>query len=95
MSVFIQGPVTAYLYVSDQFFYGEGVFESDDCDHDINHAVLITGWGIDQYSGLEYWIIKNSWSTDWADNGYLKLRRNAGGRGMCRIAQWVYQVFEY
>ena len=82
------------MYVSDDFHYaGDGVFENDDCDHEYNHAVLITGWGIDEDSGLEYWIIKNSWGTTWADGGYLKLRRNAGGRGMCRIAQVVFQVF--
>ncbi len=29
-------------------FYHTGVMDSDDCGEDHNHAVLITGWGIDQ-----------------------------------------------
>ena len=42
-------------------FYDGGVFESDDCgDNDINHFVLITGWGTDEDSGLDYWILLNS-----------------------------------
>ena len=32
----------------------------------------------------DYWLIKNSWSANWADAGYLRLARNAAN--MCGIA---------
>jgi len=41
---------------------------------DINHSITLIGYGIDSTKG-EYWLIKNSWGVDWADNGYIKIAR--------------------
>jgi len=31
------------------------------------HAVKIIGWGVEK--GTPYWLVANSWNTDWGDNG--------------------------
>lgn len=31
------------------------------------HAVRILGWGVE--NGTPYWLVGNSWNTDWGDNG--------------------------
>ncbi|MDE2097649.1 MAG: hypothetical protein KGL39_10410 [Patescibacteria group bacterium] len=39
------------------------------------HAVVIVGWG-DDPAGLPYWVVRNSWGTKWADDGYFRVERN-------------------
>lgn len=44
------------------------------------HAIEIIGWGIE--NNTDYWIIKNSWGTEWGIDGYFKIQR---GIDMCEI----------
>lgn len=48
---------------------------------DLNHAVLLVGYG--SLNGTEYWLIKNSWSTHWGDEGYLRI---ASAGNLCGVA---------
>ena len=41
--------------------YAGGVFADDSGTNNVNHAVLIVGYGVDADSGLAYWKIRNSW----------------------------------
>lgn len=47
-----------------------------------NHAVLLVGYGRCQKTGQKYWIVKNSWSTEWGEDGYFRIRR---GNDECAI----------
>lgn len=52
----------------DSFFnYGFGIYDDIDCTPFINHAVALVGYGTDfSYSPpKKYWILKNSWGTNW------------------------------
>lgn len=44
------------------------------------HAIEIVGWGYENTN--KFWIIKNSWGTEWGDNGYFRIQR---GVNMCGI----------
>ncbi|XP_027387903.1 cathepsin F isoform X1 [Bos indicus] len=46
----------------------------------IDHAVLLVGYG--NRSAIPFWAIKNSWGTDWGEEGYYYLHRGSGACGV-------------
>jgi C1A family cysteine protease len=64
--------------------YKSGVLNSTECGTKIDHAVLAVGYGTDADSGLDYWLVKNSWATVWGDQGYIKLAI-VDGEGICGV----------
>jgi C1A family cysteine protease len=55
----------------------------------ITHAVLLVGYGRDSRTGLDFWKIKNSWSTTWGETGYVRIAR---GKNVCGIGNSAYQA---
>jgi C1A family cysteine protease len=84
-------PVAVEIHASDTAFRfmgaGAGVYPC--IAGQPNHWVTIVGYGTDNISGKDYWLIKNSWGTSWGDQGYAKIERGAGCRD---IAGAVYPV---
>ena len=70
MASVYQQPVSVAFQVVDGFSdYKSGVYTSTSCANgpsDVNHAVLAVGYGTDS-SGMKYWLVKNSWSTNWGE----------------------------
>lgn len=46
------------------------------------HAIRILGWGVDGTSNTPYWLVANSWNTDWGDHGYFKIKRGSNECGI-------------
>uniref|UniRef100_A0A0E0M4L9 Uncharacterized protein n=1 Tax=Oryza punctata TaxID=4537 RepID=A0A0E0M4L9_ORYPU len=64
-----------------------GVFTGP-CGKSLNHAVLVVGYGETQ-DGVHYWIVKNSWGTDWGEKGYIRMIRDTSdNEGICGIAMY-------
>ncbi|KAK6980270.1 crustapain [Biomphalaria glabrata] len=81
------GPISIAFDASHDDFvsYAGGVYQNPDCSSiELDHAMLLTGYGTDPKTKLPYWIIKNSWSEDWGVNGYAYTLRNADN--LCGVA---------
>lgn len=70
------GPVTVAIDASRPTFtfYSHGVYYDDKCKNSsdsLDHQVLVVGYA--KIDGKFVWIVKNSWSTYWGDNGYIMM----------------------
>lgn len=48
----------------------------------LNHSVVIVGWGVDEKTGAKYWIVRNSYGRKWGMQGDFLVRRGANDFGI-------------
>ena len=64
------GPLVAGMRVYEDFpFYSSGIYEYQMGGQAGLHAVCVVGY--DDYD--ECWIVKNSWDSDWGEEGYCRV----------------------
>ena len=83
------GPLAVALNANPLQTYTGGILDktSSQCpSYAMNHAVTMVGYGHDDASGKDYWIIKNSWGKSWGEKGYFRIRR---GNGTCGINCYI------
>merc|ERR1711944_285793 len=71
------GPLAISSDASRWSFYSSGVFDgcSYDSNIEINHAIQVVGYGSE--GGQDYWLVRNSWGSNWGESGYIKLKRES------------------
>ena len=90
IAVATQGPISVAIDAEGRFsnwgglqFHDSGVYYGTDCSSEfLNHGVTVVGYGTED--GQDYWLVKNSWGSDWGEEGYIKMSRNRNNN--CGIA---------
>lgn len=77
----VQGTYTVY---ADFPTYKSGVYQHTSGAELGGHAIKIIGWGVEQ--GTPYWLVANSWNSDWGANGFFKILR---GQDECGIESGI------
>jgi C1A family cysteine protease len=83
------GPLAVALNANPLQTYSSGILDktSSQCPTSgMNHAVTMVGYGHDDASNKDYWIVKNSWGASWGESGYFRIRR---GNGTCGINCYI------
>ncbi|KRT80525.1 Peptidase, partial [Oryctes borbonicus] len=79
--IMTNGPVEgAFTVYEDLLNYKSGVYQHVKGKELGGHAIRILGWGVED--GTPYWLIANSWNSDWGDNGFFKMLRGTDHCGI-------------
>ncbi|XP_059494516.1 procathepsin L-like [Stegostoma tigrinum] len=81
------GPIAVSLNARPKtfHFYKQGVYADPSCTQRRGHAVLLVGYGRERR--MNYWLVKNSWGTEWGEEGYIKIAKDKGN--LCGIANYA------
>ncbi|XP_051926313.1 digestive cysteine proteinase 2-like [Hippocampus zosterae] len=92
LALFKNGPVAISIDAAHRsfVFYSHGVYYEPACGNttdSLDHAVLAVGYGT--LNGEPYWLVKNSWSTYWGNDGYILMSTKDNNCGVTTDATYV------
>ncbi|XP_067679038.1 digestive cysteine proteinase 1-like [Haliotis asinina] len=87
-----EGPISVSIDASHKSlsFYANGVYYEPACGSDpdsLDHSVLAVGYGV--MNNQAYWLIKNSWSTYWGNDGYFLIAQKDNNCGVATAPTFV------
>lgn len=92
-NLYNKGPVSICVDASTWQSYQSGILTSaSGCGSaydSLDHCVQLVGYGVESVSGKKFWSVRNSWNTNWGEQGYIRL---AYGANTCGVADEATQV---
>ena len=85
-----RGPISCGIHVTDGFeAYAGGIYsERKWTPYFPNHELSLVGYGVDDDSGEEYWIGRNSWGTYWGEGGFFRIKMHGQNLGIETDCTW-------
>lgn len=92
LAIFKHGPISVAIDASHKTFsfYSNGIYYDEECgnkEENLDHAVLAVGYGT--INGQDYWLIKNSWSNYWGNDGYVLMSAKNNNCGVMTTPTYV------
>ncbi|KAF6216712.1 hypothetical protein GE061_001059 [Apolygus lucorum] len=92
LAMFKHGPISIAINASLRTFslYSNGVYYDPQCkgsEDDLDHAVLAVGYG--WLNHKKYWLVKNSWSNYWGNDGYILMEIKNNNCGVMTSPTYV------
>lgn len=92
LAIVKKGPISVAIDASHKSFsfYSHGVYYDTECKNkleELDHAVLAIGYGI--MNGEHYWLVKNSWSNMWGNDGYVLMSARNNNCGVMTTPTYV------
>ena len=78
-----EGPLGIAVAAGDWFSYEKGVFDNFGSTT-INHAVFLVGYGTDEKTGEDFYLIRNSWGSEFGEQGYIRVKRTDNDSNLCK-----------
>jgi len=82
------GPFSICVFAEPWQDYSGGIFNDATCSWDaasLDHCVQMIGYD----NANKYWIIRNSWNSDWGENGYIYVSTAEANGNLCGVLDEV------
>lgn len=88
------GPLSVSIDATpdDFYFYSGGLYNNVDCksgENDLDHTVLAVGYSTPDGGNGKYVTVKNSWSTHWGEDGYVRIQQEGNLCGVATAATYA------
>jgi cathepsin X len=93
--IFARGPIACAIDATQEFEeYQGGIFSQKLVVPLTNHVISVLGWGVDEVTGEEYWIGRNSWGTYWGEMGFFKIKMHGENLLIETECNWAVPIIQ-
>lgn len=90
--IYQRGPIACGIATTPEMHkYKGGIFEDKTGDMDITHEISIVGFG-ESEEGVPFWLIRNSWGTQWGEEGFMRLIRGKNNLAVESDCAWATPI---
>jgi len=88
-NTYTYGPSSICVDAANWQDYQSGIMTAWQCAwiDQLDHCVQAVGWNLG--ASTQYWSVRNSWSTQWGEQGYIRLEYGANTCGLTQEATYV------
>lgn len=93
--IYARGPIGCGIDATAKFeTYTGGIYEEKKLLPKTNHEIAVVGWGVDDATGVEYWIGRNSWGTYWGERGFFRIKMHSDNLLIESACNWGVPIEE-
>ena len=87
--IYNHGPIACGINAKKIIDYKGGIIDLPKASKLIDHIVSIVGWGYDEKTNKQFWIIRNSWGSYYGELGFLRLVLGENQLGIEESCAWA------
>ena len=90
--IYQRGPISCSVdasFVDNGKYKAGDIVRAKDQEWDLDHDISVAGWGVDEISGDEYWIVRNSWGSFMHEDGWFKVLLGVNSMGIESECNWA------
>jgi cathepsin X len=87
--IYERGPIACGINADAILDYKGGILDLPNESKEVDHIISIVGWGYDDSSGKQYWVVRNSWGEYWGEMGFVRVVLGDNQLGLESNCAWA------